>query len=175
MKKLIFVLSLVILIISLLPYFEKIDYDQYETNNNITMLECLLHEKSVPIVYRGKLIFKWKKDEYNIRFFGLQKWHPFDTEKFSKIYNSLISTKSINSSQFIKPRIVNESQLLLIHTPKYLNTLNEPKYVSKYAEFPHLQYLPSILLYHFFLKPNLYMVGGTILSGELALKVIIFF
>jgi hypothetical protein len=44
--------------------------------------------------------------------------------------------------------------------------------VAKYAELPILNYIPSILVYYKFLIPNLFMVGGTILSGELALTVI---
>jgi histone deacetylase 11 len=58
----------------------------------------------------------------------------------------LVSNKYLNYSQFIKAKIVKESQLLLIHTKKYLEELKDSTILAQAIELPPLAYVPNFLL-----------------------------
>ncbi|MCP4129947.1 MAG: histone deacetylase [bacterium] len=109
-------------------------------------------------------------DDYNIRLFGIQKFHPFDTEKYKKVYNCLVEHFGIEEDQFIEPSPVTDSDLLKVHTQEYLDSLHEPDTVAKIAELTPLRIFPDFILQSKILNPMRYATGGTILGAELALE-----
>jgi len=76
---------------------------------------CKSAEK-IPFVYN---------DAYNIRFFGLEKLHPFDTHKYSKIVERLKERFKWNNQQFHKAGQATDQQLKLFHDQKYIDALNQ--------------------------------------------------
>jgi histone deacetylase 11 len=115
----------------------------------------------LPIVYT---------DKYNIRLYGIQKIHPFDTEKYEKIYHYLLHHSRINKNSFVKPKIVSEKQLLKVHTKEYLHSLMDSTTVAYIAELPYLSVIPNRILQKKLLNPMKYGAGGTIAGTELALE-----
>lgn len=119
-----------------------------------------MHTK-LPIIYR---------DEYNISFMGFQRLHPFDSEKFGRIYRYLIDHAGLSESSFTKPEIISEDDLLKVHPPKYLASLKKSGNVSRIAEVKLLAFGPNFLLQKYFLTPMKYSTGGTVLGTTLALE-----
>ncbi len=117
----------------------------------------------IPIVYNKKV---------NITFFGLQKLHSFDPEKYRHVVTLLLNNKIIQSkSQLIPQHRIHGKQLMELHTKEYIKTtLKTPVELAQICEFPPLALAPMPLLTSKLLKPMKYHVGGTILAGELALK-----
>lgn len=130
-------------------------------NPEFTMLDSNITKLSLPIVYR---------DEYNIRLMGMEKFHPFDTEKYLHITEFLIKEKILNLDQLLKPKIVSEEQLKMVHTEKYLKSLENKADIARIAEIEALSYLPTLILKRNMIEPIKWATGGTILSSQLALK-----
>lgn len=115
----------------------------------------------IPIIY---------SKHYNITAFGLQKLHPFDTEKYGKIYKYLVKKVGIEKNRFYVPEIASVEDLLIVHSREYLFSLNKNENVVRIAEVGALTLVPNPLLQVCLLKPMRYATGGTILGSELALE-----
>ncbi len=50
---------------------------------------------------------------YDISLFGLEKFHPFDTQKYGKVYKYLVNKVGINKNRFYAPEMVSEEDLIL--------------------------------------------------------------
>ncbi len=121
-----------------------------------------MKKNKLPIVY---------SDDYNIRFFGFQKLHPFDTEKYQKIVLHLKNTLAITDEQLYKPtNEISERELLKVHSKAYLQSLENKQNIAQVAEMGLLAKLPLFVLKNKLLKPIKKAVAGTLLAGELALK-----
>lgn len=131
--------------------------------STILIITCLRGETlpKYPIVYSSK---------YNITIFGIQKLHPFDTEKYKRVYEYLRHDLGISKNQFYTPQKVTKEELKLIHSDEYLNSLKKSRVVAQVSEISALKYLPNILLRNRLLKPMMYGTGGTILGANLALE-----
>jgi len=119
------------------------------------------NDKKIPIIYTEK---------YNISFLGIEKLHSFDTHKYEKIFNYLNDKFKLNKNSYYKPQEAALNDLLIIHSKKYLDSLNNPKNIAKIAEVDILSKLPKKALQESLLKPIRYGVGGTLLGVKLALK-----
>ena len=106
---------------------------------------------------------------YLIELGGLEKMHPFDIRKYEKIHQGLIKDELLTQEQTIKPAPVTREELLLVHTPKYLDELSKRAKVAEYLEAPVLQYAP-ISLEQAVLQPFRRASGGTIRAAREALK-----
>ena len=115
----------------------------------------------VPIVY---------SDGYNIRILGIQKLHPFDTEKFQEVYDHLVRRCGLRPGSFHAPAPADDRDLLLVHTPEYLRSLEDSGTIAAIAELPLLRFLPAWLLKRKLLGPMRLATGGTVLASELALR-----
>jgi histone deacetylase 11 len=115
----------------------------------------------IPIIYSSK---------YNMRFFGIENFHPIDTKKFKKIYNSLIKRSGLKKNQFYKPSPATDAQLKTVHTDQYLKSLRKSKNIAYILELYVLAIFPNILLRKKILNPIRYATGGTILGLKLALE-----
>ncbi len=112
----------------------------------------------IPIIYSPK---------YDISILGIEKFHPFDTQKYGKIYKYLIDNLKYTKEQFYNPEIVSDDDLLLVHSKEYLDSLSNSKAISQIAEISQLSYVPFFILKNNLLKPMKYATGGTILGIDL--------
>jgi len=72
------------------------------------------NERRWPIVYHGN---------YNILLFGIEKVHPFDSTKWGKVNEILMSKKLYKKEDIYEPTEPKDSDLLIVHTKAYLNSL----------------------------------------------------
>ncbi len=129
--------------------------------------------------------------QYDISFCGLEKLHPFDSKKYGTVYNFLVNElckqencksfseivylnqkayKSKVDQMFYRPEIISEEDLLKVHTPEYLKSLENSAVVAQISEIPPLSWLPNFLIQRWLLTPMKYAVAGTVLAAQLALK-----
>jgi len=113
--------------------------------------------KKVPIVY---------SDIYNVKFFGVEKLHPFDSCKYNKIANAVGDGRELVSVD----RAVTNEELLKVHTEKYLADLQSSWKVAQICELPPLAVMPFFLIQKHVLTPMRWQVRGTVLAGELAMQ-----
>ena len=118
-------------------------------------------DKKIPIIYSKK---------YNIKLFGIQKFHSFDTQKYGKVYKYLKHQLGYKKYQFYSPKKVSKAELLTVHTDEYLKSLRKSKNIAEIAEVPFLKYIPNCILRRKILRPMKYATGGTILGADIALK-----
>ncbi len=125
---------------------------------------------------------------YDIKVFGIEKLHPFDSCKYSKIWKALKNKFGKRIENYlIKPeRAVSNNELHWVHTDEYLSKLTSPTYLAKALEIPPLSLasLPlSIPLINIIarslwktyildsiLSPMMWATMGTIIAAEEALK-----
>lgn len=156
MKKKIFLTFLIILIGSLAGcVFWPVSV------NEMNFKEYSISEGQLPVVY---------SDHYDITFFGLERFHPFDSRKYSKTKNYLVEHNIVREDQFIEPGVPSEDDLRLVHPQSYLDILSYSETVAEYAELGFLSYFPSYLTRKKVLIPMLYATGGSVLAATLAAK-----
>ncbi|OQV18385.1 Histone deacetylase 11 [Hypsibius exemplaris] len=112
-----------------------------------------------PIVY---------SPEYNLSVLGLEKLHPFDAGKWGKVFNKLEANAMVRTDTIIIPNEATEDDLLVAHTPAYLNSLRSSSTVARITEVPPAAALPNAVLQQKFLRPMRLQTGGTVLAGKLA-------
>ena len=106
----------------------------YKTDANAYAGRGILNAGQVPLVY---------DPAYNVRFYGLQNLHPFDSCKYEKIIQALIDNKSITMDSFVTPGgEVTREELLEIHTEEYLDSLAASARVAEICELPPIRMLP---------------------------------
>jgi histone deacetylase 11 len=120
-----------------------------------------LSQSKLPIIY---------SPQYNISLFGIQKLHPFDTKKYKKVYKYIKTNCGIDENRFYCPEKVSESDIRLVHTGSYLESLKKSEVIARIGQMPPLKFVPNRLLQKRVLVPMKYGTGGTILGAELALQ-----
>ena len=115
----------------------------------------------IPIVY---------SDNYNITFLGIQKLHPFDSEKYGKVADYLIGNSDIKKEQFYVPKKITNQELLTVHTRRYLDSLKNSKVAARIAEIGLLAVTPNFIIQKRLLDPVRHATGGTVLGAQLAIK-----
>ncbi len=123
--------------------------------------EIIMNTNKIPIIYT---------QEYDIGLLNIEKLHPFDTAKYSKVYKYLVEKCGISKEQFFMPQMASDEDLLLIHTSQYLNSLKKSKNIAEIIEIGILSIIPNFILRKAILRPMKYATGGTILGCKLALK-----
>jgi len=113
------------------------------------------------VVYSGR---------YQINFGGLEKLHPFDIQKYVKIYQQLVREGLLAPADVFVPEEASRAQLLTVHTPAYLRDLRDSAKLARYVEFGALSFSPTALNDAAMLQPFRFATGGTILAARLALK-----
>lgn len=114
-----------------------------------------------PIVY---------SENYNIGFLGLEKLHPFDSGKWGKVFQYLKDAKMINNDSVVTPREATQDDLLVVHTPSYLDSLRWSARVAMICEVPPLALLPNFIVQRKVLKPMRIQTGGSIMAARLAVE-----
>ncbi|CAG7785542.1 unnamed protein product [Allacma fusca] len=143
---------------SLLELETLVDHSQHPPT---TKLLFDIRDDQCPIIYSCK---------YDIKFFGLQKLHPFDVTKWGRTHQILLDTEVIKPGQSVEPKPAEKSDLLRIHTDKYLDSLKSGINVAAISEVPPLACIPRCWRNSKLLKPLRYQVGGSILGTKLALE-----
>ncbi|WP_051327309.1 histone deacetylase family protein [Desulfatibacillum aliphaticivorans] len=118
-------------------------------------------EIPLPIVY---------SKHYNITLFGIQKLHPFDSEKYGRVYKYLEKNVGLSPERIFEPEEISELDLLRVHSREYLDSLKKSSVVAEIAEMGALKLMPGFLLDKKILKPMRYATGGTVLACRLALQ-----
>ncbi len=106
---------------------------------------------------------------YLINIGGLEKLHPFDIRKYQKIHDALVADGLLTRAQTRSPAELTREDLLLIHTPEYLDSLKSRASVAKYLEAPLLNLAP-VALEDAVLRPFRQASGGTVLAARQALQ-----
>jgi histone deacetylase 11 len=107
---------------------------------------------------------------YDIRVLGIEKLHPFDSEKYGKVHRYLVDTAGIDEGSFYVPDPASDEVLLKVHTSNYLDSLNKSLNIALIAEVMMAALLPNGILQKHLLEPIRYATGGTILGSMLALE-----
>ncbi|PZC80110.1 hypothetical protein B5X24_HaOG215332 [Helicoverpa armigera] len=120
-----------------------------------------INEDQWPLVY---------DDNYNVSFMGLEKFHVFDSKKWRNIIQYLKEAEFIKDENLVKPLEAQKSDLLIVHSKKYLKSLKWSPKVAVIAEVPMIALVPNILVQYAYLKPMRLQTGGSILAGKLAIE-----
>ncbi|XP_034251211.1 histone deacetylase 11 [Thrips palmi] len=126
-----------------------------------TALFKTIEQHQWPIVYR---------DEYNIKLMGLEKLHPFDSQKWGNIFQILKKEGLVEEQSIVQPNLAKKNDLLVVHTEDYLKSLKRSYIIAKITEILPLALIPNYCLRKRYLKPMRYQTGGSILAGHLALE-----
>jgi len=108
-------------------------------------------------------------ERYTIALPGADMVHPFDTRKYEKIYVYLNEEGLIRPATVFVPDEAGPDELRLVHTDRYLGTLDSPDAVARYLEAKPVKVLPAKVVDAGILQAQRYAAGGTILAGRLAL------
>ena len=115
----------------------------------------------IPLVYAPS---------YNITAFGLERLHPFDSRKYRRIHDALISRGLRRPGEFTRPDTVSRKDLLRVHSPEYLRSLGRSGTLAEILEVPIARRLPACVLDWRILGPMRHATGGTVMACRLALE-----
>lgn len=108
---------------------------------------------------------------YNIRFWGIENLHPFDSKKFQHIVRLLERDGVLAARQLAEPALASQQILADVHTQAYLDKLNTSSLaVAWVCELPVLAFLPSFVTRRKVLHPMATMAAGTMLAAALAME-----
>jgi histone deacetylase 11 len=107
---------------------------------------------------------------YQIKLGGFERLHPFDINKYAKIYQQLQTDGYLRPEDVYVPEKIERRNLLTVHTEEYLHELaHDREALSEYLEFG-----PALLIAPRFVDRTVtqafqYATGGTLLAARLAL------
>ena len=109
---------------------------------------------------------------FDIRAFGLERLHPFDTRKHSRAWRLLKQRlPAAIQAAWIRPtREISRDQLLLIHSAEYLDRLRDSKYLASALELPQVRRVPWPVLDWIVLRPMRWATMGSILAARAAMQ-----
>jgi histone deacetylase 11 len=107
---------------------------------------------------------------YGVKFFGFEKLHPFDINKYERIYDRLISDRVLDAKDVMEPGECTDEDLLLVHTPEYLKELDDPAAVARYLEAEQVAWLTKHDCRKYFVDPFRRAAKGTIVACREAMK-----
>jgi histone deacetylase 11 len=109
---------------------------------------------------------------YNISFFGIERFHPFDSKKYGRTWNVLQqqfgSRLSIHHLAVDRP--VSDEELLLVHSREYLASLRTPAKLASILELPAVRFLPGWLTAWRVLRPMRWATRGSVIAAKAALQ-----
>ncbi len=107
---------------------------------------------------------------YDINLGGMERAHPFDIHKYAKIRKQLVADGTVTDGDFFVPDVLSKEQILLVHTPEFVQSLKSSTTVAVYLEAPVTRFLPAAVLDRGLLSAFRHASGGTILACRLALE-----
>lgn len=159
-----------------LDYVHSID--PYDGRPTTSQLETELHEymlrdqiNFLPIVY---------SPSYDIDLFGIEKVHPFDVRKWSRIAASVKQFLLTNGGSryeisFLQPkRCISRRELSLVHSASFVRRMHHNKrVVASATESFFLLLIPMSVIRSRLIKPIKWQVSGSILASKVALDQVI--
>jgi histone deacetylase 11 len=108
---------------------------------------------------------------YDIGFFGVEKLHPFDSRKYSRAWKRMRRALGPGLEALCEAPInpVCQTELLQVHSSKYLESLKNSSFVAQALELHPLKYLPAFVLDFCVLKAMRNACQGTIIGAFKAL------
>ena len=113
----------------------------------------------VPLIY---------SPAYNITAFGLERLHPFDSTKYSRIHAWLIRQGVRWPADFVTPEPSTPVDLRRVHTQEYLDKLAYSSELARNLEVGIVRFLPNWFVDWRVLAPMRLATGGTVLACQLA-------
>jgi histone deacetylase 11 len=107
---------------------------------------------------------------YQISLGGAERTHSFDIRKYAKIYAQMAADGLLRPDDVFVPAPVTPQQILLVHTPGFLEGLHSSATVARYLEAPAAAVLPGALLDAGVLSAFRCATGGTIEAARLACR-----
>ena len=107
---------------------------------------------------------------YQIDLAGIETLHPFDINKYARIYLQLLEDGVLAPEDVFVPEEIAPEDLLRVHTPRYLDNLEDPAVVARALEFGPAKFAPAGLTDAVILRPFRYATGGTLLAARLAVR-----
>ncbi len=107
---------------------------------------------------------------YQIDLGGFEKLHPFDINKYAKIYLALLTDGLLRPEDVFVPAEIGQGDPLRVHSAAYLAELQRPAVLARYLEFSPAKLAPASLTDAAVLRPFRYATGGTLLAARLALQ-----
>ena len=101
---------------------------------------------------------------YSDKYFLPIGQHVFPAEKYRRVHHKLIETGIADPADFITPQLASDQDILLVHTPQYVNKLKTGTLSAREELELEIPY-SSELVDAFWLA-----AGGSILAAEQALK-----
>eukprot|EP00899_Mesostigma_viride_P016010 jgi/Mesvir1/2440/Mv22170-RA.1 len=105
---------------------------------------------------------------YNMSLLGLENMHPLDSKKWGRAFQLLVEADFVTPERSVEPYEAEESDLLVVHTKEYLNSLTYSFTVAQITELLPLAMIPNWVLQRQLLRKLRLQTGGTILAGKLA-------
>jgi len=90
--------------------------------------------------------------------------HVFPAEKYRRIHDRLIETGVADASDFLTPQLASDQDILLVHTPAYLNKLKTGTLSPREEAEMEIPFSPELV------RAFRLAAGGSILAAENALK-----
>ena len=118
----------------------------------------------LPIIYH---------EDYNISFYGIEKLHPFDSQKYRHVVDMLCKDGLIKTKDDLitAPPPPSLDALSDVHSMQYLRALESSSLkVAQVTELAPLAFVPAFLTRSKVLSPMKRMVSGTLLAGVVALE-----
>ncbi len=107
---------------------------------------------------------------YQINMGGAERLHPFDINKYARIYLRLQTEGYLRPSDVFVPESIAQEEIERVHNPKYLATLQNPHDLARYLEFGPVRLVSAELTDLGVLAPFRRATGGTLLAARLALE-----
>lgn len=108
---------------------------------------------------------------YDMTLYGIEKLHPFDTQKYGKIVKKLMADLDFRRDQFREPQVaVSHDDMLRVHTQEYIDSLQHKTTLVHVADMPAFYFLPNWLLQKKLIEPVKLATQGTIDAALLALE-----
>ncbi len=124
-------------------------------------------QSGVPLNRRVCLVYSQR---YQIHLAGFEKLHPFDINKYGRIYLEMLKDGFVTPEEVFVPEAISRDDLLRIHTPRYLDSLQDPAVLARALEFGPAALAPAGLTDAAVLRPFRHATGGTLLAARLALR-----
>jgi histone deacetylase 11 len=109
---------------------------------------------------------------YNISFFGIERFHPFDAKKYGRTWNVLQQQfgSKLSNHHLAVDRPVSDEELLLVHSREYLASLHSPAKLASILELPAIRFLPAWLTAWCVLRPMRWATRGSVIAAKAALQ-----
>ena len=110
--------------------------------------------------------------EYDVRFLGLEKLHPFDSCKYSRTWDALLEQfgDHLQQSSICPAAPAPEKMLQTVHTDTYLKQLRKSRFVAGVLELASLRFMPIEILDRCVLQPMRLATMGTVIAARTALS-----